>query len=333
MVLRRVFYFLVFLLNIICVCGAIGVSGSPPPAAPPPRADQDNSDSLTNVGQETTTLRPGPEEPGPDSSGLDAGRSHSKDVERQQEEGASGSALKAKSSQPNESEGGLLPGAKPAINTLGTGDSPQRGSDHINGQSEHNHQGGSSGSGRTEPSKPSATDPEQNSELKDKSNKNPDTLSPVPSPSKPSEIPTAPDSSSEQLQDTTPTGTQDSTQNDHSNDKSTDRTGNTSNQDGTAPQSSTSSNSSTENAAGSDNANAENGTASEASGTTSNHEAVAGNTNATTTTTTATTTTTLPPELTNNKKGDADSSSSISSSVWVRVPLLIVVTLACILVC
>ncbi|ORC81845.1 uncharacterized protein TM35_001051020 [Trypanosoma theileri] len=46
-----------------------------------------------------------------------------------------------------------------------------------------------------------------------------------------------------------------------------------------------------------------------------------------------TTTTTLPPEPTNNKKGDADSSSSISSSVWVRVPLLIVVTLACIHVC
>ncbi|ORC84436.1 uncharacterized protein TM35_000451740 [Trypanosoma theileri] len=53
----------------------------------------------------------------------------------------------------------------------------------------------------------------------------------------------------------------------------------------------------------------------------------------TTTTTTTTTTPTLPPELTNNKKGDADSSSSIISSVWVRVPLLIVVTLACILVC
>ncbi|ORC81289.1 uncharacterized protein TM35_001221050 [Trypanosoma theileri] len=48
---------------------------------------------------------------------------------------------------------------------------------------------------------------------------------------------------------------------------------------------------------------------------------------------TTTTTTTLPPESANNKKGDADSSSSISSSVWVRVPLLIVVTLACILVC
>ncbi|ORC80048.1 uncharacterized protein TM35_001841010, partial [Trypanosoma theileri] len=42
---------------------------------------------------------------------------------------------------------------------------------------------------------------------------------------------------------------------------------------------------------------------------------------ANTTTTTTTTTTTLPPELTNNKKGDADSSSSISSSVWMRVPL------------
>ncbi|ORC83476.1 uncharacterized protein TM35_000681080 [Trypanosoma theileri] len=53
----------------------------------------------------------------------------------------------------------------------------------------------------------------------------------------------------------------------------------------------------------------------------------------TSTSTTTTTTTTLPPELANNKKGDADSSSSISSSVWVRVPLLIVVTLACILVC
>ncbi|ORC84093.1 uncharacterized protein TM35_000501470 [Trypanosoma theileri] len=49
--------------------------------------------------------------------------------------------------------------------------------------------------------------------------------------------------------------------------------------------------------------------------------------------TTTTTTTTLPPELTNNKKGDADSSSSSMSSVWVRVPLLIVATLACILVC
>ncbi|ORC84375.1 uncharacterized protein TM35_000451130 [Trypanosoma theileri] len=57
------------------------------------------------------------------------------------------------------------------------------------------------------------------------------------------------------------------------------------------------------------------------------------NVNAESSTTTTTTTTTLPPELTNNKKGDADSSSSISSSVWVRVPLLIVVTLACILVC
>ncbi|ORC83959.1 uncharacterized protein TM35_000521030, partial [Trypanosoma theileri] len=53
-----------------------------------------------------------------------------------------------------------------------------------------------------------------------------------------------------------------------------------------------------------------------------------------------TTTSTIPtlPEISNNTimpnvKGDADSSSSIISSVWVRVPLLIVVTLACILVC
>ncbi|ORC84025.1 uncharacterized protein TM35_000511260 [Trypanosoma theileri] len=76
-----------------------------------------------------------------------------------------------------------------------------------------------------------------------------------------------------------------------------------------------------------------NGTAPEGSESTSNQESDVRNTENSTTTTTTTTTTTLPPELTNNKKGDADSSSSISSSVWVRVPLLIVVTLACILVC
>ncbi|ORC83163.1 uncharacterized protein TM35_000761080 [Trypanosoma theileri] len=79
--------------------------------------------------------------------------------------------------------------------------------------------------------------------------------------------------------------------------------------------------------AGSNPASNEDGT-SEGTEATSNIES-AENTD---TTTTTTTTTTLPPELTNNKKGDADNSSSISS-VWVRVPLLIVVTLACILVC
>ncbi|ORC84431.1 uncharacterized protein TM35_000451690 [Trypanosoma theileri] len=68
------------------------------------------------------------------------------------------------------------------------------------------------------------------------------------------------------------------------------------------------------------------GTANSGDDTTTNNEE--------STTTTTTTTTTLPPEAANKKKGDADSCSSISSSVWVRVPpLLIVVTLACILVC
>ncbi|ORC80903.1 uncharacterized protein TM35_001381010 [Trypanosoma theileri] len=76
--------------------------------------------------------------------------------------------------------------------------------------------------------------------------------------------------------------------------------------------------------------NSEN-TDSAAPNTPNNEESTS--TTTTPTTTTTSTTTTLPPELTNNKKGDADSSSSISSSVWVRVPLLIVVTLACILVC
>ncbi|ORC81430.1 uncharacterized protein TM35_001161050 [Trypanosoma theileri] len=81
----------------------------------------------------------------------------------------------------------------------------------------------------------------------------------------------------------------------------------------------------------------ENVTTPEGSTSTNTQDGNVGSTDTTTTTstttTTTTTTTTLPPELTNNKKGDADSSSSISSSVWVRVPLLIVVTLACILVC
>ncbi|ORC84223.1 titin isoform N2BA [Trypanosoma theileri] len=73
----------------------------------------------------------------------------------------------------------------------------------------------------------------------------------------------------------------------------------------------------------------ENGTSSAGSESTSTQEGDAENTE----TTTTTTTTILPPELTNSQKGDADSSSSINSSVWVHVPLLIVVTLACILVC
>ncbi|ORC81501.1 uncharacterized protein TM35_001151080 [Trypanosoma theileri] len=102
---------------------------------------------------------------------------------------------------------------------------------------------------------------------------------------------------------------------------------------------------STQENTGDNNTNTGNDTKPAEGGSPSNQEDNARNTETTTTTTTTTTpnkeestttttTTTLPPELTNNKKGDADSSSSsISSSVWVRVPLLIVVTLACILVC
>ncbi|ORC83633.1 uncharacterized protein TM35_000621070 [Trypanosoma theileri] len=96
-----------------------------------------------------------------------------------------------------------------------------------------------------------------------------------------------------------------------------------------APQTSSSSNNTTTGTAGAaDNETTENGNTSAGSESTNTQEGDGENTENTTTTTT-----TLPPELTNNKKGDADSSSSISSSVWVRVPLLIVVTLACILVC
>ncbi|ORC82229.1 uncharacterized protein TM35_000961080 [Trypanosoma theileri] len=86
-------------------------------------------------------------------------------------------------------------------------------------------------------------------------------------------------------------------------------------------------NSATESNSGSNSATTEKGSTSERSESPINQEGNVGNTE------TTTTTTTLPPEPANNKKGDADSSSIISSSVWMRVPLLIVVTLACILVC
>ncbi|ORC83939.1 uncharacterized protein TM35_000531230 [Trypanosoma theileri] len=88
----------------------------------------------------------------------------------------------------------------------------------------------------------------------------------------------------------------------------------------TTPQELTSSTTKEPETGGADNTNAENAN-------------IPNNDEESNSTITTTTTTTLSPELTNNKKGDADSSSSISSSVWVRVPLLIVVTLACILVC
>ncbi|ORC84405.1 uncharacterized protein TM35_000451430 [Trypanosoma theileri] len=91
------------------------------------------------------------------------------------------------------------------------------------------------------------------------------------------------------------------------------------------------SNSDNESASGAGAERTESSTTSAGSESPITQEGDAGNTD--TTTSTTTTTTTLPPLPANSQKGDADSSSSISSSVWVRVPLLIVVTLACILVC
>ncbi|ORC92412.1 uncharacterized protein TM35_000031650 [Trypanosoma theileri] len=102
--------------------------------------------------------------------------------------------------------------------------------------------------------------------------------------------------------------------------------------DGASQQPSSSNTTVTESTSGPD-TSTENGSTSAGTESTSTQSTDVGNTETSTTTTTTTTTTTLPPETVNNKKGDADSSSSISSSVWVRVPLLIVVTLACILVC
>ncbi|ORC81848.1 uncharacterized protein TM35_001051050 [Trypanosoma theileri] len=68
--------------------------------------------------------------------------------------------------------------------------------------------------------------------------------------------------------------------------------------------------------------------------TTSNEDSTLPTTTTTTTNTILTITGISNNTIMPNVKGDADSSSSnISSSVWMRVPLLIVVALACILVC
>ncbi|ORC84393.1 uncharacterized protein TM35_000451310 [Trypanosoma theileri] len=105
---------------------------------------------------------------------------------------------------------------------------------------------------------------------------------------------------------------------------------NATNADGAAEQPSSSNTTVTESTSGSDTSPTENGSTSAGTESTNTQSTDVGNTE---TSTTTTTTTTLPPELTNNKKGDADSSSSISSSVWVRVPLLIVTVLFSATVC
>ncbi|ORC84002.1 uncharacterized protein TM35_000511030, partial [Trypanosoma theileri] len=118
------------------------------------------------------------------------------------------------------------------------------------------------------------------------------------------------------------TGTGNSDTANTGNDTITEGSEATNNQEGNATkQPSTTNNLETGTASEANAANTENGTPSGESESTGDQS-----TSTTATITTTTTTTTLPPELTNNKKGDADSSSSISSSVWVRVPLLIVVT-------
>ncbi|ORC83852.1 uncharacterized protein TM35_000551210 [Trypanosoma theileri] len=151
----------------------------------------------------------------------------------------------------------------------------------------------------------------------------------------PNENSDAPQRSGPQVQEPSSADTHDDDKNENKRDNRSVSSGSTTTNSGTLTQSSsptsteanaTPSPQETEGNNESDHKNAESGTAPEGSGSPNTQQGAVENAD-------TTTTTTLPPELTNNKKGDADSSSSISSSVWVRVPLLIVVTLACILVC
>ncbi|ORC83489.1 uncharacterized protein TM35_000681210, partial [Trypanosoma theileri] len=141
----------------------------------------------------------------------------------------------------------------------------------------------------------------------------------------PNENSDAPQRSGPQVQETSSAGTQDANENKNNAEDQNVSSGSTTTNNDLPTQSSSSTSTETHSTLSpqetegnneSDHKNAESGTAPEGSGS-PNTQNEGENTDITTTTTP---TTTLPPELTNNKKGDADSSSSISSSVWVRVP-------------
>ncbi|ORC81589.1 uncharacterized protein TM35_001121060 [Trypanosoma theileri] len=183
--------------------------------------------------------------------------------------------------------------------------------DHHDGHDSKGDRGLSGSETPDSPGKTGQTGPGGPSTDTDPSNPSPTTAEPA--------LPAAPVPSDESVGASTSAAPPESSSN-------SDANGNLTKEDGDATKT-PSNTSEKENTDGSE--NTENGTTSEGGESTIN-TADWGNAESTTTTTT---TTTLPPEPINNKKGDADSSSSISSSVWVRVPLLIVVTLACILVC
>ncbi|ORC83931.1 uncharacterized protein TM35_000531150 [Trypanosoma theileri] len=216
-----------------------------------------------------------------------------------------------------------------------------QGPNHDRGQTqEQTHQGGGNALSPTKEVQPSL----HNGKAEEKSQENSEEQHNLQSTGSRNGIPEGHQISRTQVQETSSAGTQDANENKNNADNRSVSSGSTTTND-TAPTQSSSPTSTEANATPSPqetegnnesgNTNADSGTAPEGSGS-SNNQNEGENTDTTTTTTSTTTTTTtstLPPELTNNKKGDADSSSSISSSVWVRVPLLIVVTLACILVC
>ncbi|ORC82360.1 uncharacterized protein TM35_000921040 [Trypanosoma theileri] len=385
MVLRRVFYFLVFLLNIICVCGATGVYGSSHPEPPeeaealsPSQSDDSLDQRLTtdlssnrdhSIGDlktctsNTKDCQPDPESPlevatsecsseppGTCKQLAEVPPHHSPAEQRQESSVGAGEACSSGTTGTRCSSSGVdtegshgecdkLPKKEDCATTERTtkgncgddsgktcpanqSDLTQKGKDHRGGQGVSAERGSviADSSGKTSESGPghSPTDTD------------PSTLT----------LTVVKPAAGESVGASTTAAQPESSGNSERGERSTK-----SESEATQSSSNTSDKESTN---GSETNTAGSGTTSEGveggsdattnekertpaeSERTNNQETSSAESESNTTTIT---TTTLPPELTNNKKGDADSSSSISSSVWVRVPLLIVVTLACILVC
>ncbi|ORC92400.1 uncharacterized protein TM35_000031530, partial [Trypanosoma theileri] len=140
--------------------------------------------------------------------------------------------------------------------------------------------------------------PQQGEKLQEEPHKEPQVSRDPQSSSQPNGNHEVPQASQPQLQGPMPTVQEESQEKEHTAESHNGSSGNTSTNDIPATESSSS--------------------ASTAAPATSSHEDTGDN--GATPSEESTTTTTLPPELTNDKKGDADSSSSINSSVWVRVP-------------
>ncbi|ORC83792.1 uncharacterized protein TM35_000571200 [Trypanosoma theileri] len=352
----RLLYLLALLLNVLCACAVTGelevkrCDGGNSECLPPAPFQQGShgSGELPESTDDVHSLNPALEIPvpvpsGPESRIAESSKLHKGDVDVQDQPTRGGTALPSGEEDRSEDEPSI---GKEDEMKGGSGvslTSDLRNKEGANGlQGEKGEVGQESLAPATPPAKPAAhpsdalkdqdreqghgseekdllpvdnSKPQQGGNPQESTNKEPQEPRDPQSSSQPNVNHEVPQASQPQLQGPMPTVQEESQEKEHNAESQSGSSANTSTNDIPATESSS--------------------TASTAAPATSSQEDTADNgaTPSEESTTTTTITTTLPPELTNNKKGDADSSSSISSSVWVRVPLLIVVTLACILVC